>query len=394
MLLRVYCTLFILMLFLPTLQYNLDILPNTPLMGKEKTPPNPEWSAAGWLDGSFQKKYGKSLDSRIGLRDYLVKTYNQLHYSLFNRVVGTKGTNVVIGKNNWLYEEEYIEKLNTVSKDDGTLIEARVRRMRTLQDQLEKLGIAFVFVIAPSKAEVYPEYIPDNLRKEPLPADAATDYRQAKAALEKHGVRYVDGHALFLDEKQDKGRQLFGPSRVHWNKYGAYLAWKDLASRVKDQIRVPLQIPPLEDIETRTSEPVEADLGGMLNLWGNTFTTPATDYPVFAAPPAANMEKPSILIIGDSFLFTLVEIVRRANLATDVDAWYYFRRHFKYRVEDGHLMDISTAIETPMHKKTIDWQKQLLEKDLVILVVTEYWLPEFNFGFIRGASAAIKRLAR
>jgi hypothetical protein len=265
--------------------------------------------------------------------------------------------------------------------------------LRTLQDQLEKLGIAFVFVIAPSKAEIYQEYIPDNLGREPLPADAATDYRQATASLEKHGVHYLDGHALFLNEKEDGGHHLFGPSGTHWNKYGAYLVWKNLAPLVKDHLRVPLRIPPLERIESRPSEPVEADLGSVLNLWDNAFASPLTDYPVFAAPPAADTEKPSILIIGDSFLFTLVDIVERANLSSDVDAWFYFKRHFKYRVEEGRITGRSAAIEAPINKDVIDWQKQLLEKDMVILVATEYWLPELGFGFVKPASAAINRLA-
>ena len=188
----------------------------------------PRWSAASWLDGSFQEQYGKRRDVRLGLRDYLVKTNNQIHYSLFRRVVSTTGTDVVIGKNNWLYEMNYIEKLNTATTRDGSLIEARVRRLRALQDKLEKLGIAFVFVIAPTKAEVYQEYVPEALRKDPLPSDAATDYRQATASLKKHGVHYLDCHLLFLDEKREGGYHLFGPSGTHWNKYGAYLVWKNL----------------------------------------------------------------------------------------------------------------------------------------------------------------------
>jgi hypothetical protein len=385
--------LFVLILFLPTIQHSLNILPSTTLIGKEEPPPKVYWSATGWLDGSFQEQYSKRRDSRLGLRDYLVKTYNQLHYSLFHRIVSTTGTDVVIGKDNWLYEMVYITKLDTASKDDGSLIDARIQGLRNLQDQLEDLGIAFVYVIAPSKAEIYPEYIPDNLRKEPLPSGTKTDYQQARASLEKHGVHFVDSHTLFLNEKQNKGYQLFGPSGVHWNKYAAYLAWKNLAPLVNDKLRIQLQIPSLEQIESRPSEPVEADLGGVLNLWERALTSPVTDYPVFAIQPTANSEKPSILIIGDSFLFTLVDIIKRANLATDVDAWYYFKRHFKYRIKEGHIMDRPAAVDTPMDTKTIDWHNQLFEKDLVVLVAAESALPVLGFGFIEEALAAIEKFA-
>lgn len=391
MLLRLYCLLFILVLFLPTLQHSLNILPSTTLIGKEADPPRAQWSAAGWLNGSFQQQYTKRRDSRLGLRDYFIKTYNQLHFSLFHRIVSTTGTNVVIGKDNWLYEDVYIKKFNTASKENGSLINAKVQKLRILQDQLEELGIAFVFVIAPSKAEVYPEYIPENLLNKPLPRGMTTDYQQAITALEKHGIHFVDSHTLFLDEK-NKEYHLFGPSGVHWNKYGAYLAWENIAALVEDHLRVPLHFPALEQIERRPSEPVDADLGGLLNFWDTAFTSPVTDYPVFDIPLTENTEKPSLLIIGDSFLFTLVDTVERAGLAREVDAWYYCKRHYSYPSQ-GNKIDTTTVIDKPMDLETIDWQNQLFRKDLVILVATEYWLPELGFGFIEEASAALEKFA-
>ena len=398
MLLRIYCLLFVLILFLPTLQHSLNILPSTILVGKEEAPPKVDWSASGWLDGSFQEHYSKRRDSRLGLRDYLVKTYNQLHYSLFHRITSTTGTDVIIGKDNWLYEKVYIDKFNTASRDDGSLIDARIQGLRYLQDQLENLGIAFVYVIAPSKAELYPEYIPDNLRKEPLAPGSVTDYQQARASLEKHGVHFVDSHTLLLNEKQDKGYQLFGSSGVHWNKYAAYLALKDLAFLMNDKLRVPLQIPPLDHVESRPSEPVEADLGGVLNLWEKSLTSPVTDYPVFAIQSTVNLEKPSLLIVGDSFLFTLVDIVERAELSSDVDAWYYFKRHFKYLIKEGYKANLPMgssvpSVDTPMDKRNIDWQNQLFGKDLVVLVASESGLPALGFGFVEATSAAIDKFA-
>lgn len=391
MLNRFFCVLFILALFLPTLQHSLNLLPSTELMGVEHLPPSPDWTLSGWMDGSFQKKYGKRRDARLGLRSHFIKTYNQLQYTLFHRIVSSSGTSVVIGKDNWLYEQVYITKMHTASKDDGSLVNKRAANLRKLQDALEKRGIALVYVIAPSKAEVYPEYIPDKLLRKQLPPGAGTDYLQAISALKKHGIHVMDSHTLFLKEKEAKEYQLFGPSGVHWNKYGAYLAWKNIVPLVQEHLRVPLQIPALEAVESRPSEPVEADLGRLLNLWNPALTFPKTDYPRFAALPTTTSQKPSLLIVGDSFLFTLVDIVERAALATDVDAWYYFKRHFSYPV-NGNRIDISSVKETVLDRKQIDWKTQLLNKDLVVLVSTEYWLPELGFGFVEEALAGIEQL--
>lgn len=391
MLLRTFCLLFVVALFLPTLQHSLNILPAIYLAGKETEPPSPSWSITGWLNGTFQNQYTNRRIHRLGLRDYFIKTYNQLHYTLFNRVVSSTGTNVVIGREGWLYEKVYIDKLNTPANDDGSLIDARVHNLRLLQDRLEEMGISFVFIIAPSKAEVYPEYIPEKLLKKPLPPGASTDYRQARVALERQGVNFVDSHTLFLEEKQKKSYQLFGPAGVHWNKYGAYLAWKSLASRVNEQIKVPLRIPPVKQVESRPSEPLEADLGRLLNLWNPVFTSRKTDYPVFAPQPVQGSKKPSILIIGDSFLFTLIDIVAQGEISTDVDAWYYFKRHFNYPAQGGGI-NISTPAEAPMDQGNIDWHNQLLNKNLVVLVQTEYWLPELGFGFVEEALTATGQL--
>lgn len=326
------------------------------------------------------------------MRGYLVKTYNQLHYSLFNRVVSTSGTQIVIGKGNWLYEKPYLEKLNMPAKDDGRRINKQAKGLRVLQDRLADIGIGFIFVIAPSKAAVYPEHIPDEHLNPSLSKDAETDYDQAIKALQQNGVNFVDSHTLFIKEKNQKEYQLFGPSGTHWNKYGAYLVWKKIAETIQEQVSPTLQIPSLAGIEKRSSDAIDADLGGLLNLWDTTFTSPVTYYPVFKQQQERK-EKPAILLVGDSFLFTLVDIIKRANLSDDVDAWYYFKRHFHYPAQDGQLLDLTAAIETPMKKNAIDWQRQFFDKDLIVLVETQQWLPNVGFGFVRRALEAIKQQA-
>jgi hypothetical protein len=377
-------------LFLPTVQHSLNILPEPALHGSEPAPPVARWTVESWLNGSFQQKYGKRREIRFGLRSFLVRTYNQLHYTLFHRVVSGSGTNVVIGKKNWLYEAPYIDKKDIPSNDAGAAITYRVNQLRKLQTQLDRIGVTLVFVLAPSKAEIYPEYIPDKLVKPPLPDDQYTEYQYAVAALKKNHVRFVDAHALFLEKRKNTPYQLFGPSGVHWNKYGAYLAWKEIAETANKQLSVPLRLPELKEVVRQPSDGVDADLGGLLNIWDRSLSRPKTDYPVFSGREHFS-PKPSILVVGDSFMFTLIDVIGRAGLSTDVDAWYYFKRHFHYPVKDGRLV-LYAPTEKPIDPAAINWRKDLLNRDLVLLVQTEYWLPELGFGFVETASEAIDRL--
>lgn len=390
MVLRIYCMIFVLVLFLPFLQHNYDIFPTVALGGVEEGPPEISWSVKGWLDGSFQKAFSKRRESRLGLRSYLVKTFNQIHYSFFKRVVSSSGTRVVIGKENWLFEKQYIEKINTPSWDQGYWMEVQANSLRILQETLAESGTAFVFVLAPSKADVYREYVPEKLINDPLPDGQKTDYQYLQAALKKYSVNFVDCHTLFMEEKQKKEYQLYPPSGTHWNKYGAYLVWKNIQQLVGNQLRVPLRGLDIDRVETRPSEPEEADLAVLLNLWRSSLTDPVTDYPVFEKQQQTKHEKPSVLAVGDSYLFTLLDIARQANLATEVDAWYYFNTHFKYSVKGGHLQHLSAATSSPLDINNIDWQKEMFDKDLVILIETQQWLPDIGFGFLPGALEAIK----
>jgi hypothetical protein len=203
-------------------------------------------------------------------------------------------------------------------------------------------------------------------------------------------VNVVDSHTLFMQEK-DRGYELFGSSGTHWNKYGAYLVWKEIVKSVEGRFQPPLQLPYLSDIVRRPSDEIDADLGALLNLWDSSLSSPMTYYPVFNLQEGKQQaKKPSVLLVGDSFLFTLVDIIKRANLSADVDAWYYFKRHFHYPVYDGKLKELTSAVETQMRKDSVEWQDQFFNKDLVILVQTQHWLPDVGFGFVTGALKAIE----
>ena len=60
----------------------------------------------GWLSGNYQLTHQDYIDQNIGFRNVLVRTYNQMHYSLFDNA---RANQVVVGKDNYLYEENYIK---------------------------------------------------------------------------------------------------------------------------------------------------------------------------------------------------------------------------------------------------------------------------------------------
>jgi alginate O-acetyltransferase complex protein AlgJ len=98
---------------------------------------------------------------------------------------------------------------------------------RTLQDTTDWLrarGIAYLFVIAPDKHQIYPEYMPATIRRA-LPS--RTD--QLIAHLAAHStVPVLDLRPALLQRKPIE--RLYHRTDTHWNDRGAYVAYTAIMS--------------------------------------------------------------------------------------------------------------------------------------------------------------------
>ena len=121
-----------------------------------------DWRPGG--TATLQSEFDTWFNQRIGLRGFFVRTSNQINYTLFRRVAQERGTQVLIGKGGFLFEKAYVGCLQPGRR---ALPEAELQvgaATRRLQDELAARGIAFLLVIAPSKAEIYPDFLPDSRR--------------------------------------------------------------------------------------------------------------------------------------------------------------------------------------------------------------------------------------
>jgi hypothetical protein len=74
-------------------------------------------------------------------------------------------SNIVVGKKGRIYEYGYIMGYNA-NRDAGLFrmedIERSVRKIKELRDFFRARGQFFFYLITPSKAECYPEFIPNR----------------------------------------------------------------------------------------------------------------------------------------------------------------------------------------------------------------------------------------
>ena len=163
------------------------------------------------------------LADHMGLRPWIVTAGHRLRYAMKAPVTH----DVVLGKQGWLFYDgaDEIEQWLGLRPLPAAQIDAIVIELARLDRLARAHGAKFVFVIAPNKSTVYPEYLPDGLHPiGPTPAD------QLIAALARRPeISVVDGRPLIARSKS-RG-QLYFRTDTHWNELGAFIVLQPALGR-------------------------------------------------------------------------------------------------------------------------------------------------------------------
>ena len=364
--------LFSLCLALPLVQMLTGFPPDYTLQGVESAAVRPAITLAGWWNGTLQAEFDTWINKRIGLRGFLVRTANQFNHTLFGELPQRRGTQVLMGREGFLFEKVYVDAYNQA----GPRSEAELREVsaatRRLQDRLARDGIAFLLVIAPSKAEIYPEFLPPVADVAGRPA-RQSHYQKLVPFLQADGVHLVDGHDLFWQWKQAPGAPLlFAKGGTHWNEYGAARIVEQIMDRLRELTGKDLPAVRVTGAVTnRAIVGADNDLAELLNLWSGRPLAGPQVHPVAEVAPGSH--RPDLLFIGDSFVFTLTNFMDRLGLYRRRDTYYYYNRQYFY----------PEAPNTPLDKRQLDLLAEIRGRDAIVIEVGEYWLPRIGFGFVR-----------
>lgn len=347
----------------------------------------PRFTMRAWFSGDFQKRFDKWFGAHVGFRSFWVLTENQINFSVFREISAKfdrPGTRVVLGRENWLYEEGYIHELVRPGWGTPQQVTDTARKLSRLQAELRSRGIGFAVVVAPSKAEIYPEYIPEcYLRRSRLPGEQ-TNYEKTMPVFRELGVPCVDAHALFQQWKPLSPYPLFARGGVHWNYYGASRIAEELVRTLQPAVKKPIPQPVVREVVLRPPSGTDRDLADLINVWSRRATDAPTPYPVFGAPAGESGFKPSILMVGDSFSWTLIDVLMDAGVCGEVDLLYYYKRQAHFPGNVSQAFDSATA----------DWNQLLGKKDAVVIVLSEIGgLPNLGKPFVGDALVALRRMA-
>ncbi len=381
--------LFAALLLLPLVQQIGHWLPEKHLNGfRIRTEVFPTWTAKTWRRAEFATAADAWIREHVGLRGWLVHLNRQLRYSLFGQVepAPLRKRAIVMGKGNQLYENIVLIDALRPPQISPPSMDHFAARLKRIQELLREQGMAFLVILAPNKAIVYPEALPDWARKRV--SDSRSDYRPFIRALQAHQVPYLDSLALFR-ELQPQYPALIAPHAMHWSNMGAWVAWQAAIPLLNQQnILPPIPVPVTEDILFDSPTSMNDELRGQLNLFFSrqTESVPSA-YPVVAPLPPGTGSPLHALLIGDSFGMTMMDAMARSGLCSSIHLWFYMSRgKICPPTYDSHTQRCLSMIDgVPDVNRNTDESGRIMLKDknLVVFVITTFNIDKFSWGFDR-----------
>lgn len=353
----------ILLLFIPLIQKELDLLPKEVLKGSYELAVQPEFNSNDWLSGEFQSQTQQYLNDNFGFRPLFVRAYNQMYYSFYSV---SKANDIIVGKDNYLLGENYIKAHLGINYIGEKVIQDKVYKLKKIQDTLASRGIDLIVMLAPGKASFYPEYIPDKFYE--LAIDS-TNYRTYKKEMVTNHINLLDFNKWFIDLKGTVEYKLFPKNGIHWSRSAQVLVIDSLLktiSKIQNVILPSIQI----DSTYNSSEMIgsEQDIEDGMNLLIDIpdfeMTFPSIKY------IGENESNVKMLTISDSYYGGLLNFDLNIDVFKNCQNWYYNK--LIYVGNQDSIADI----------ESIDIQTEVEKNDVILLMATDANLYKFAFGFI------------
>ncbi len=178
----------------------------------------PEWPQSGPGLARFAEEFEAYANDHVGGRVALFRTYSAIAVVGLSRSPTSK---VVLGKEGWLFwaGDGALDQYRGTAR----FSDAELRRwgdvLAERSQWLASQGISYLFVIAPNKHSVYPEFMPENIHR----TRNETRLDQLLAHLEtRQEVEVIDLRDALRNAKGE--RALYYRTDSHWNADGAWVA--------------------------------------------------------------------------------------------------------------------------------------------------------------------------
>ena len=170
------------------------------------------------LDNQYYLAFDQYFNDSFSLRSPLIFAKRWLDFRVFHM---TDSPGVHVGTDRWLFSRHSIEDYQKEACSQKADVANMVLRLHALEKIVEASGRRFVFIVAPNKSTVYPEFVGF------VPQRDGCDRSRYDLLLETIGLHPLTSFVR-LDEllKQAKKSHalLYDQTSIHWNGLGAIVA--------------------------------------------------------------------------------------------------------------------------------------------------------------------------
>lgn len=348
----------------------------------------PALTLGAWHRGEFASTADAWIREHVGFRGYLICLNRQLRYSLFGQVepAPLRKRALVVGRNPVLFENILLVDALRPPQITQEQMDDFVARLARTQQLLREQGIAFLVLLAPNKAFLYTDDLPAWARHHVT--ETHSDHMTFLDSLRRHGVSHLNSMEVFRTLGPEY-HDMIPPHGIHWSNRGAWVAWQHAIPEINRQGVLP-EIPVPETIDLIDDKPTSMndELRSQLNLFRAPHAKPiASAYPVAGPLPPGTESMLNVLIVGDSFGFTLADALSRSRLCKQIDYWFYMKNaktahppSFDSRLQRT-ISGVSGAGAMP--PKDENGRRMLAGKNLVVFVITTFNIDKSSWGFDR-----------
>jgi hypothetical protein len=345
-----------------------------PLQGLGQKEKPSRLTMESWLNGTFQKDFDEWFSTNFGARVPLVRLSNEIGQRLF----GITSSGILVDARHNLYTGGYLKDYyHACSDSDRRAVSALAGDLAELQDLLHRKGIAFVYLVTPSKAAIRPAVVQGV---EPKPASYRV-YNELIAQLRRHKVNYVDGH-LVTQDLESLAYPTFPQGGLHWSELAAVHTFNEVLKSINNQLnRTAFSTVSIGKTLVEKPDPVESDLANLMNMM-----KPLTNYECIhgqlTATDQSAKKRSALVLEGSSFCGQLTAIADKAELCKTMRHYFYFTRTLISWPDGRHVQGLDES--------AVDWDGDVFSADAIVVENNEALNFDHNAKFVRAALNKLK----
>ena len=315
-----------------------------------------------FASGAFQRDAEQCSRENFGFREWHIRLYNQINYSLFNQITNQFVAKGKDGKT--FFEESYIISYTGETYLGEETIQKNTQQLKLIQDMLRTKGTILLPVFVLGKASYYPELIPDKYIAK---RHETNNYQEYLKAFGQQDVEMIDFNKCLCDKKDMEAHPVYCNLSAHWTVYAASIAMDSLVHYMEKKTQQTQAHFHIDGFDTSYLMDQDDDLYSMMNLLfpmkHNTIYQPKFSFTEGC--------KPKVLAISDSYWWTVWawNVALPQNLFSDGGFWFYNKTVYPERMPIQNV-------------EAIDYKQEIESQEFVLLVCTEATNHLWPYGFI------------